>query len=96
MRIPTIAGNLLLCFALSWTPAHGEPPEAADEEARIEMLKRAYLSCSDAALRGRLQTGAVQQCSVIYEELKWRAFGGDFLRLFVWSRAQADRQRTRD
>ena len=89
--------GLLLCVALSATLAHGQPqPPAAAEEARIEMLKRACLSCSETALRGRLQTGAVQHCSVIYEELKWRAFGGDFLRLLAWSRAQPDGQRTRD
>ncbi len=88
--------DLLLCVAFTATLAHGQPPETAAEDARIEKLKRAYLSCSEAALRGRLQTGAVQQCSVIYEELKWRAFGGDFLRLFAWSRAQAGGQRARD
>jgi hypothetical protein len=28
------------------------------------------------------------KCSVVYEELKQRAFGGDFHKLLAWSKAQ--------
>lgn len=75
---------LPLCFALAAPLAHGEPPK----DPSVEELKRAYLSCSDAALGGRLNNGGIQQCSVVYEELKQRAFDGDFERLLAWSKGQ--------
>ena len=84
----------LLCIALIAPLAYGQSTGGPREEARIEALKQAYLRCSDAALSGRLHTGGVQYCSEIYEELKERAFEGDFLRLLAWSRAQADARRT--
>jgi hypothetical protein len=53
----------------------------------IDALKTAYLACDQAAVEGRLSGAAVMQCSVIYEELKQRAFGGDFEKLLAWSRS---------
>jgi hypothetical protein len=32
-----------------------------------------------------METGAIMMCSVIYEELKHRAFDGDFPRLKAWA-----------
>lgn len=84
----------LLCIALAAPLAHGQPTAAAAEEAPIDALKREYLRCSDAALAGQLGTGAIRHCSEVYEELKRRAFGGDFLRLLAWSSAQSGAQRT--
>jgi hypothetical protein len=48
-----------------------------------------YLACDHAAMQGRLDSGAIAQCSVLYEELKRRAFDGDFDKLLAWSRNQA-------
>ena len=51
----------------------------------IEKLKTAYLQYERAAVSGRLATDEIMLCSVIYEDLKKRAFGGDFSRLKVWA-----------
>lgn len=82
---------LPLCVALAAPLAHGQLPR----DLPVDELKRAYLSCSDAALGGRLGNGAIQQCSEVYEELKRRAFDGDFERLLAWSRALPAGKRTR-
>lgn len=55
----------------------------------IETLKSVYLDCAARATRQRQDTGDVMLCSIAYEELKRRAFGGDFSRLRAWE----DRQR---
>jgi hypothetical protein len=39
-------------------------------------------------MRGLLGGAEVKACSVFYEELKKRAFDGDFDKLLAWSRAQ--------
>ena len=57
-------------------------------EVSIGALKRAYLACNDAAIGGRMGSGSVMQCSIVYEALKRRAFGGDFGKLLAWSQAQ--------
>jgi hypothetical protein len=54
--------------------------------ASIDELKRAYLACNRAALGSLLDRAGVMQCSVIYEALKQHAFGGDFDKLYAWSR----------
>jgi len=77
---------VLLLVALAAPAAHGQSSRAAPKGAAIDELKRAYLSCDRAAMNGRLQSAAVMQCSIIYEELKRRAFGGNFESLLVWSR----------
>jgi hypothetical protein len=61
--------------------------EAAPQAMSIDDLKRSYVSCSDAAMKSRLDSGGTMYCSVLYEELKRRAFGGDFDRLLAWSRS---------
>lgn len=55
----------------------------------IDELKALYLRCNGAALQGRLGSAEIGQCSIVYEELKRRAFDGDFDRLLAWSRAQS-------
>lgn len=62
---------------------------ALQADPTIGELKALYLRCSDAALQGRLASAEIGQCSIVYEELKRRAFDGDFDRLLAWSRAQA-------
>lgn len=51
----------------------------------MESLKSTYLACERAALRGELATGEIMLCSVIYEDVKQRAFGGDFAKLKAWA-----------
>ena len=56
----------------------------------IAALKTAYLLCGRSAMKGELNTSEIMQCSVVYEELKLRAFDGDFEKLRAWSKAQSD------
>jgi len=63
--------------------------------ARIERLsehetKLFYLGCSRAAARGGLASGERTVCSVGYDVLLKRHFGGDFEALLAWSRQQRD------
>lgn len=69
--------------------ALGEPERIAVRRAGVDDLKAAYLSCNAQMAAGRLPTSAVMACSMVYEELKSRAFGGDFEKLLAWSQAQA-------
>jgi len=60
---------------------------------RLERLsereaKQFYLGCSGAATRGRLSGGQATACSVGYDVLLQRHFGGDFHALLAWSRSQ--------
>jgi hypothetical protein len=57
----------------------------AQAEIPIEKLKSTYLRCENAAVNAKLGTGEIMLCSVVYEELKQRAFGGDFNRLKDWA-----------
>jgi hypothetical protein len=81
--------------------AAADPPPAATEvalsidsaRAGIEALserdaRQFYLDCSHAALRGRLGSGETAVCSIGYEVLLSRHFGGDFHALLAWSRSQ--------
>lgn len=57
------------------------------QQAPVEELKVLYQNCNREALAGRLDGGTIMACSMVYEALKQRAFGGDFARLLAWSRA---------
>ena len=57
----------------------------------IDDLKRSYLACHRASMRLALDSGEAMHCSVVYEALKHRAFGGDFERVLAWSHKQAPR-----
>lgn len=76
-----------LLLALAAPVAHGQSDEGKPRAPSIDELKRAYLSCDRAAMGGQLRGAGTMQCSIIYEELKQRAFSGDFEKLLVWSRA---------
>ena len=85
LRSATTFAPMLVALATSM--AYGQSPNGDLKDASIDELKSAYLSCSGAAVSGRLNTGGITQCSVVYEELKQRAFGGDFAKLLDWSKA---------
>jgi len=80
------AVRFLFPLALLQPAAYGEP-------LSIERLKTVYLACNEASERGELGLGEIMHCSVVYEELKRRAFDGDFERLLAWSRSTAPRGR---
>lgn len=54
----------------------------------IEALKDVYLECERSASDSRLGAGDIMQCSLVYEELKQKAFDGDFRRVRLWLNAQ--------
>jgi len=53
-------------------------------------LKTIYLGCSREAFQRSLGSGEIASCSIVYETLLRRSFGGDFMALLSWSRAQRD------
>lgn len=50
----------------------------------IEELKGIYLACEQAATASRLNGDDVMYCSMVYVELKAKAFGGEFRRIRAW------------
>lgn len=68
-------------------------PLAPFEEAVAEIrtlteaeLKRFYLRCARASVRGHISGGEIQLCSVGYEQLLQRVFGGNFREFLEWRR----------
>jgi hypothetical protein len=81
-------GIVVLGFLASVMPsAHSQSFAREQERLTIDELKHVYLTCNRTAASGQLNTGRIQYCSIVYEELKQRAFGGDFDRLLAWSSA---------
>lgn len=81
-----IAALVAICaaIALPALPALGQSARDAGAAMSIGELKRAYLDCERRALVERLDTGTIMYCSVLYEDLKERAFGGSFRALRSW------------
>jgi hypothetical protein len=75
--------TLLSLSATSATLAQSTAP--IRNEISLDGLKSTYLACERTALSGRMESGAIMVCSAIYEELKHRAFDGDFPRLKAWA-----------
>jgi hypothetical protein len=53
-------------------------------------LKNTYSNCSREAMQRVLGSGEAALCSVVYEALLGRIFGGDFEALLAWSRLHPD------
>lgn len=77
----------LVPVALAAPVEHTRSTDGEYAGVPIDELKQIYLTCDRAAASARLSTEGIWQCSIVYEELKRRAFGGDFDRLRAWSRA---------
>jgi len=80
------------CVALS-IAATGHA-DSALRPPTIDELKRAYLLCNRTAMKGSIEFTAAMQCSILYEQLKERAFAGDFYKLLEWSMTQSSKQDT--
>lgn len=52
-------------------------------------LKAFYLRCSRVAVQRSLGSNEIALCSLGYEVLLKRTFGGDFFALLAWSRGQS-------
>jgi hypothetical protein len=83
---PTAAAAAVMILGLSLPPpATAQLGKPVHSEIPLETLKSAYLKCERMGLSGKLVTGDIMMCSVIYEEVKRRAFDGDFTRLKAWA-----------
>jgi hypothetical protein len=79
----------MLCILVTASvAAQAEQDRSQIRHLAVDELKAIYLACSDDAMNGRLPTGLVAGCSIVYEDLKQRGFGGDFDRFLAWSRSQ--------
>lgn len=100
----SLCGLALAAAALTVTAAGAEqPPRRVDAESMFTAalhelserdLKARYLQCSQAALQGQLGSQEIALCSLGYEVLLRRVFGGDYLALFAWSRSEGGRGAT--
>lgn len=75
--------------AMATLPCAGQATEAAPKALPLAELKAFYLDCDRLAMTRLLAPGEAAICSTAYEELKQRAFNGDFARLLAWYRAQS-------
>lgn len=85
------AACLIACAAPASIPSaaggKAQPREMQSLQVSIDELKRAYLSCEDAAASGITMTDAMR-CSIVYETLKKHAFGGNYAKLRQWTETQ--------
>ena len=79
---------VLLAFVGLSPPASGQLDREWLSAVAVDQLKRAYLHCDMLATQGLLDFGVIATCSMVSEELKHRAFGGDFGQLLAWWQAE--------
>jgi len=60
-----------------------------------DTVKQIYVQCSQQSLTRRLGDGEAALCSIVYDVLLTRHFGGDFHALLAWSRQQQHRAAVR-
>jgi hypothetical protein len=94
--LPCIAvASVLVAPGVHAEPRAGVAPVAATTWGATALdhvtpaeLQSAYLECDRMAMTTALDFGTAAGCSVVYEALKARMFGGDFERLLEWHRRQ--------
>ena len=64
-----------------------DPVRAELEQMDERGMKRFYARCSQEGLQRRLDGGEAMACSVGYDVLLKKHFGGDFEQLLTWSRS---------
>lgn len=63
---------------------------APSSRVDVDLLKDDFLACERAATQRRLAAATTGVCSIVYEELRERAFGGSFDALLAWWRGARD------
>ena len=79
-------------------PAENQPDAVTERQELLEQyealpqhcLKAIVIVCSQAAGTGLLDLGHAAACSIGYEALLKRGFGGDFKAMLAWWRTQRD------
>ena len=85
LRIKRIASlGACLIFAFGVHQSAGVEGLSGISSMSIDELKSTYLGCEQAATTSRLNGGDAMYCSMAYEELKKKAFGGEFRRINSW------------
>ena len=84
-----VSVTTFLCTALLSVTAFGQSESRDKKQLTVAELKTIYLDCDRDAMRGILGASEIAACSMVYEELKKRAFDGDFEKFLVWSQAQS-------
>ena len=80
----TTAFATVLCVVLTPLLALGQTKGNPLQGVTVDALARMFLACERAAITVPLSGGEAAQCSLVYEEFKLRAFGGDFEKLHAW------------
>ena len=90
----TLAAAVLFHLTPAWA-ADGvlAAPGSGAMRTRLEAMsekevKDFYTRCSEESIAQRLDGGEAMACSIGYEVLLQKHFGGDFGRLLVWSRGR--------
>ena len=82
-----LACTLALAAFVS-TASTAQPDRSHLATLTVDKLKLMYLECDRRARQTMLGSAEAAHCSMAYEELKQRGFGGDFGRLLAWWQAQ--------
>lgn len=83
MKLPLA---VLVAFAAAHAAA--QPDRTILARHSEDELKQVFLACDRGAATALLGAADAAACSLVYEELKERVFGGDFRRLVAWWKAQ--------
>jgi hypothetical protein len=73
-----------LALAAASTAATAQSQRSHLAALTVDELKLAYLDCDRRAGQTMLGGAEAAHCSMTFEELKQRGFGGDFGRLHAW------------
>lgn len=88
MHKNTIIAATIATASLLSSAGSANAGERTIADMPLETLKTTYLNCEREALWGDISAAEIRFCSVVYEELKERAFEGSFRLLRNWYEAQ--------
>lgn len=89
MKLPlSIPFALALAAALPAPRSHAQVDPGRLDAVSIEWLKATYLACDRITRAQRVPAAIAERCGEIADQLRLRAFGGDFERLIAWWEAE--------
>ena len=81
-RVAPLGAAIMFVFGVHQSA--GADDQSCINSMSIVELKSVYLGCEQAATTSRLNGGDAMYCSMVYEELKNKAFRGEFRRITSW------------